>query len=594
MEQIKRNQYPNPQFCREYVSLNGEWDFAICKDGPELENLYGDYPYKINVPFCPESESSGIGHTDFIKYCRYRRSFILDEFKIKSKRLIIHFGAVDYLSRLFVNGHYVGENIGGYVPFSFDITDFLKSGENTLYLLVTDEKTYAQPRGKQAYMQKPFGCFYTRTTGIWQNVWLEYVSENHILNVKFTPNITDCSVQIDAAVCGDGDLYAEIYYGGKKIAESTGKCSGGSISLNCSLTEKHLWSVGCGNLYDVLLHFGDDTVSSYFGLRETKFNGLGFELNGEPVFQRLVLDQGFYPKGIYTAQSEEELVFDIECAIKLGFNGARLHQKIFDPLYLYHCDRLGYMAWGEYPSWGVDFSTLDSCDVLLTEWRRVLERDYSHPCIVAWCPLNEVWGNWQNDGKTPLPEYIERVYSFTKDYDSTRPCIDVSGGFHTKDTDVFDFHCYEEVSVIKEVLGGLEEKDILEANLLYSKTEENPVRYSEGLPVMISECGGFTFTKEKLDTKVETVNDGAVMCEDGWGYGEGAVGEDNFISRYEELMKLIFACSKLSGFCYTQLYDVEQEQNGFLTYGRIHKLSEDGQSKIRDINLRKAKIERRF
>ena len=552
---MNRLDYPNPIKIRENIEiLDGKWGFSFDKKNWE----------DINVPFCPESKLSGIGYTDFIPQCYYKRTFI---YKQTFERVYLHFGAVDFQTKVYINNKFAGEHKGGYTPFSFDITNWVNIGENEIFVYVQDDNLINQARGKQSSQKKSYGCFYTRTTGIWQSVWLEYTVSNKIEDFLFYPDIKNSAVDVDLRVSSKGKYDILVLFNNKKVGEACGDISYRD-KLHIPLSEKHLWSIGNGQLYDVVIKYEEDTVYSYFGLRSTAYDGMNYLLNGKKVFQKLVLDQGYNPDGIYTAPNVTFMENDIDLAINLGFNGSRLHQKVFDPKFLYLCDKKGYMAWGEFPSWGIDFSSLDSCTQFLSEWKEVIERDFNHPSIVMWCPLNEVW---DDNEKNPDIKYIECVYGFTKALDETRPCIDVSGGYHSKKTDVFDFHCYQAIEDLEKYLDNLQNNDVLDVPLLYGK--KNDIRYKKDSPVQISEFGGFAFFE--TDAKVDTVNEGAVQSEDSWGYG---VKKDP--SEIVNFVKLIYSCDKISGFCYTQLYDVEQEQNGIYNYDRTEKISKEEMKEI--------------
>lgn len=559
--------HPNPIFARDsYEDLNDQWLFAF--PGKQWQ--------PIRVPFCPQSALSGIGVTDFIRECRYKKIFFIPN---KDKRIIIHFGAVDYQTTLFVNGRYAGMHIGGYTPFRFDITDFVNTGKNELELLVRDDETGHIARGKQSYKKQSFGCYYTRTTGIWQSVWLEYVPENHIENVRFYPNVAETSVKIDLRVKGEGVYRIDIFYKDLLVGSSRGKIAHRK-KLKIRLSQRVLWEIGKGELYNVVIRYGEDMVHSYFGLREVCYDGYDFLLNGKKVFQKLVLDQGFYPDGIYTAPDADAMRKDIDLSLRLGFNGARLHQKVFDPYFLYLCDRAGYMVWGEFPSWGIDYADLDGLGQFLAEWNEVIDRDFNHPSIITWCPLNEVW---ESRGKKRDVVFIDTVYEFTRKKDGTRPCVDVSGGHHGHKTDVYDFHNYETVDKLKGYLDKLQREDVLAVPILYDAKEK--LRYKKGIPVNLSECGGFSFSVGGESAKeTAAVNESEVSKESGWGYGKGETDGESFVRRYQELAELLFSYPKLSGFCYTQLYDVEQERNGFYHYDRSDKLTEKEKDMIKKIN----------
>jgi len=557
------NKHPNPIFSRiNFEELKNEWKFSF----NETEWL------DINVPFCPESKLSGIGYTDFIPLCYYKRQFNCD--KQDGKRTILHFGAVDYEAKLSINGVHVGSHQGGFTPFEFDVTDFCLQGKNELFLTVAD-CLKGVPSGKQSAKKQSYGCFYTRTTGIWQPVWIERVPENRVEFIQFSPSIEKQSVKTKVLVSGKGNIKIKIFFDGREVGAYEGFMDK-NAEYEIPFQEKHIWSIGAGNLYDVKVCYEEDEVFTYFGLREVRYEGYKFQLNGENCYQKFVLDQGYNPEGIYTQITDEEKKRDIALAVRLGFNGSRLHQKVFDPRFLYLCDKQGYMAWGEFPSWGIDYSSMESLDVFLKEWREVLVRDVNHPSIITWCPLNECWILFG----VRIPEYIDAIYRFTKEFDSTRPVVDVSGGYHSYQTDLYDFHCYENLDNLKKYLDNLEQNDVLDVPLLYLENEK--LRYQKGMPVSISECGGFSYCENAHD--VNTINEGAVQAEECWGYGNGVGNSDSFLARYSALIKLFSEYSKISGFCYTQLYDVEQECNGFYYYDRSNKFTEEEKDKIKKLN----------
>ncbi len=571
---MDKQEFYNPQFEREnWVSLNGEWDFQILS--PILSEKR-----KINVPFCPESKASGVEHKDFIKECEYNFTFDVKTFK--NQRVILNFGAVYYEAVVFVNGKKVGRHFGGYTPFFFDITHLVAEGENNLTVKVFSDLTANQPSGKQSRKPHSYGCFYTRTTGIWQPVWLEYVPEKRIKYVKYFPNINDCSVDVELGVIDEGKINIDVFYNNKQVGklEDYIKCKG---VYTVNLSEKHLWEVGDGKLYDVKITYEEDKISSYFGLREVKFDGMNFLLNGNPVFQSFVLDQGYYKNGVYTPMDDNERLKDIINAQNLGFNGSRLHQKVFEPRYLYLCDKLGHMVWGEFASWGIKYDNLDALGTFIGEWTAVIERDFNHPSIILWCPLNETWRDLEDNRKTRDVRFIDSVYQVTKALDITRPCVDVSGGYHGHDTDLYDFHCYESYDNLKKYLNELSEKGQLHVPLLYDDNETR-LFYVKGQPVNVSEFGGIQFAKDASLSKVSSVNEGAVESTESWGYGEGVTDENAFVKRYKNLVELIKSYSEISGFCYTQLYDVEQEENGFFTYDRKPKLTKVAIEKICECN----------
>lgn len=570
MGAVPRPEHPQPQMERtEWMNLNGEWDFEFDFGNSGIDRkLYQNTKLdrKITVPFCPESSLSGVGHKDFIRAVWYHRTFSLTR-KQLCGRVLLHFGAVDYECKVWINGREAGTHKGGYSSFCFDITGLVLEGENHICVYAGDDTISGrQPRGKQSSKYESWGCDYTRTTGIWQTVWMEFVPECYIERLQYYPNISEGTLTVKAVTHGSGTLSAQAFYEGRDCGNAKAEvCACGAV-LTLVLRELHLWGPGAGNLYDLELSFGDDKVHSYFGMREIRVQGEKILINKKSVFQRLVLDQGFYPDGIYTAPTEEALRQDILLSLNAGFNGARLHQKVFEPRFLYHCDKLGYLVWGEQASWGLDISSQAGLKHFLPEWMEVLERDFNHPSIIGWCPFNETW---DYNGRMQDNDLLSTVYHMTKLYDTTRPCIDTSGNYHVI-TDIYDLHDYEQnPEIFAASYEGFAQGEELKDTHPHRQT---PVK---GIPVFISEYGGI---KWDVENKIEK----------SWGYGQGPETEDEFIQRYRALTDVLLDNPHMFGFCYTQLYDVEQEVNGLYTYGRKPKFD---MTVFRKINSRKAAIE---
>ena len=576
-----RNEYPNPQFERaDWQCLNGQWDCGFQKATPgfrfsadektaiDLCRAHNE-PQKIRVPFCVESSLSGIGYTNFINRVWYRKTVDIQKGK---RRVFLHFGAADYLTTVLVNETCVGRHKGGYTSFCFEITDAVRDGENEIFVLCEDNTRDPRVmRGKQSERKLSHGCDYTRTTGIWQTVYLEYTPKAYIKSIRMYPDAKNGKLTLWADFCGEADFRCEASYAGKPVASITQKSAVGNGFFELDLSETHLWEIGCGRLYDLKLTFGTDQVKSYFGLRDVRLDGMRFLLNGRSVFQRLVLDQGFYRDGIYTAPDDAALVRDIELSMAVGFNGARLHQKVFEPRFLYHCDRLGYLVWGEYPNWGLDYSAPQSVAIVVAEWREAINRDFNHPAIIGWCPFNETWnyhGRKQDDA------LLSTVYDMTKGLDPTRPCIDTSGNFHVR-TDIYDVHDYDcdpvrfKAHYDKLVTDGELHEEVLNGS---------PGRQKYGgQPVFVSEYGG-----------IKWAGDESVAS---WGYGVDVKTPEEFAARYCGLTEALISNEKMHGFCYTQLYDIEQEQNGLYTYDRQRKFSDEIYEKLKAANMAKAAIE---
>lgn len=579
---VPRPEHPQPMMRREnWLSLNGEWmfEFDFGSSGTERQLFKpekdGEYTKKITVPFCPESELSGIGYKDFIDSVWYKRKIKLTKDRLNG-RVLLHFGAVDYRCTVYVNGKTAGSHCGGYSSFSLDITELLLEGENDITVNATDDiRSRKQPRGKQAGSYYSKGCDYTRTTGIWQSVWLEFVPSGYIKTAKYYPNINEGSFDIELTVSSAGRLKVEAYYENSQVGTSEKNIYGNFVRIHLPLAQKHLWEVGKGRLYDLKFIFetekGTDVLFSYAGLREVTIDGFKVLINGRSVFQRTVLDQGFYPDGIYTAPSDEALKRDIELAMNLGFNGARLHQKIFEPRFLYHCDRAGYLVWEEHANWGINLNKEGALLNFLPEWSEIIERDFNHPAIIGWCPFNETWGEF---GATAR-QIIKAVYDETKRLDPTRPVIDASGGYHVK-TDIYDQHDYDQdpESLYKSYKDYNGTKESFK--LVFSDIQD----YIPHLPLFLSEFGGIKWIPE---ANRET------SSENAWGYGDAPIVEDEFFARYEGLVSSLLKIKNIMGFCYTQLYDIEQEVNGLYTYERAPKFPD--YSRIIAANNKKAAIE---
>ncbi|MEW6249800.1 MAG: sugar-binding domain-containing protein [Planctomycetota bacterium] len=575
-QQIPRPEHPFPQMLRgEWLNLNGPWEFGESDDVPaavaDAKWLAPDakYPDTITVPFCRESKLSGLARRGFIKNVWYRRTFQRpDEWKAPRTRL--HIGASDYRTRVWLNGRLLGEHVGGSTPFWFDVTQHLQPGENTVIVHAFDDtRSGLQPLGKQSPEPESHGCVYTRTTGIWQTVWLEGVGDAFIRDVRIEPDVANGRVLLQAEIdgaCAGLTLEAVARAGEKEVGRARTPADWRNSRLVLDLSEKRLWQVGAPFLYDLELKLlrGSDTVDevdSYFGLRDVTIKGAAILINGQPVFQRTVLDQGFYPDGVWTAPGDADLRGDIERSLAAGFNGARLHEKVFDPRFLYWADKLGYLVWGEFPNWGVNYKNPASHGPYIDEWLAVLRRDRNHPSIVGWCPFNE----------TPADAVGLQniVVNLTRAFDPARPVIDSSGWAHgLPDPEVLDAHDYDQnpESFRAHWTDGYGPQVVLPAR--YRNGQEQPF-----VPFFVSEYGGIGFS----------LGGGA------WGYGQAAKDVEELHKRYEGLTNALLDNRYMFGFCYTQLTDVEQEQNGIYTYDRRPKFD---LARLKAINTRAAAYEK--
>lgn len=573
-QSIPRPEHPRPDFRREaWLNLNGQWQWEWDEQGDgERRGLTSgkDLAGTIIVPFCPESKLSGIGNTGYMTHTWYRRQFRIPP-SMRGRRLLLHFGAVDWHARVWVNGQFVGEHRGGYSPFAFEVTNCIGGGENELVVHCYDKANSGlQATGKQTHGVSE-GCVYTRTTGIWQTVWLEAVGDTYLKHFFLVPDLDGGRVFFSGRLDGPTKgakvrLIASV--GGKWVGQETLPAAWQTVGV-VPIRNPRPWGPGKPFLYDLTIEIMRegkviDSVSSYFGLRKISIEGNRFLINDKPIFQRLVLDQGFYPDGIYTAPTDEALKRDIELSMAAGFNGARLHQKVFEPRLLYWADKLGYLVWGEYPSWGLNLSSAEAVGYAAQEWKEVVIRDRNHPSLIGWCPLNE----------TAPDEHaaaMQAMLSVTQALDPTRPFLDTSGYVHLyPDTDVYDCHDYTqdpEVFKARFMLFGLTGTDPWNNN-----PSDRRSKY-RGQPYFVSEYGGI-----RLKTERDTGQ--------GWGYGETDL--PGFLERYKALTDVLLDNPNIFGFCYTQLTDIEQEQNGIYFYDRQFKYDP---ALVKAINQRPAAYE---
>ena len=575
---LPRAEYPRPQFERaDWLNLNGEWSYTLdlVKTGWErgLKDSKG-FDGKIIVPFAPESKLSGVEYKEFIPCIWYQRNITIPA-EWDGKDILLHFGAVYYESEIYIDGKFVDRHFGGSDSFTVDITSFVKPGQ-THSLVVnakSDLRSRMQSAGKQSLRHGPFECMYTRTTGIWQNVWMEAVAPCAIERVKYITDIDRNTVSMEFTMrrnVSGNTLTVTVKDGNKTVASNTAPIASGSV-VSLPIKKAKWWSPESPFLYDVVFELknaaGDviDRVTSYFGMRKIHTEGNKIYLNNQPYYQRLVLDQGFYPDGIWTAPSDEALKRDIELSMAAGFNGARLHQKVFEERFYYWADKLGYLTWGEAPSWGLDANNVEAARNFLMEWRNLVVRDINHPSLVTWTPFNEEF--WPDE--TQYPRFITDVYTLTKQLDPSRPINGVSGGIHIK-TDIWTEHHYEQnPERLREIIyndgkmfvRGPEVQARLRGNVGFNRPVLNDPytfpTYQGDIPYILDEFGGIKCME------ANPAKDGA------WGYGDAAQTKEDFYKRLEGQVRVLIEMSdKVWGYCYTQLTDVEQEQNGIYYYDR--------------------------
>jgi beta-galactosidase/beta-glucuronidase len=579
----------------DWLNLNGPWQFEIDAGDTGLERglRERDLAGTITVPFAPESELSGIGNTDFMPAVWYRRTVTIPA-EWAGRRTLLHFGAVDHDATVWVNGVEVVRHRGGFSPFTADLSGVARPGEEaTIVVRARDSRHGPQARGKQSTRYHNYECLYTRTTGIWQTVWLEPVPDVHLRRPRITPDVAGSAFTVVAPLSANrpGNSVRVT------VSDPDGVVVAGTVRADIDLSPTvrlelpagrvRLWEPGDGFLYDVKIELLDaagaviDAVDSYAGLRSVSIDGKRLLINGKPVFQRLVLDQGYYPDGLMTAPSDEALLRDIELSLAAGFNGARLHQKVFEERFLYHADRLGYLVWGEFGDWGSHAEGEHKHTAsFVTQWLEVLERDVSHPSIIGWCPLNET-GQVIHDHLTHLDDVTRGMFLATKLADPTRPVIDASGYSHrVPETDVYDSHNYEqEPEAFAEQLSGLS-KDQPYVNDIEGRPISVPYR---GQPYFVSEYGGIWWNPELAGTEQ------AADRSTSWGYGQRVRTEEEFHERFAGLTGVLLDDPDMFGYCYTQLTDVFQEENGIYRFDRSTKLDV---SRVRAAQTREAAYER--
>ncbi len=572
------------------MCLNGEWEFEIDSGDSGMERglLEREFNGRIVVPFCPESMLSGIGETDFMNAVWYRRTVIVPS-DWAGRRILLHFQAVDYEATVWANGIEAGRHRGGWCGFTCDVTGLAAPGEEaTIVVRARDDHRQPKPRGKQSPGYRNRGCLYTRTTGIWQTVWMEPVPETHLKRPRITPDVANGLISLIQPIVGrrsGGSLRATLKDAEGEVSAATvpvGPDFTPSLDLPVKEDRRRLWQPGEPHLYDVEIELLDegggviDRASSYTALRSVTIDGKAVKISGRTVFQRLVLDQGYYPDGILTAPSDEALVKDITLSMAAGFNGARLHQKVFEERFLYHADRLGYLVWGEFGDWGIDRGSPGATCV--AQWLEVLDRDYSHPCIIGWCPLNETGpGGGSFEG---LDDLTRGLFLAAKATDSTRPVLDASGHSHRlPETDIYDCHDYDQnPETFRERHGGLGAGKPF-VNRPHGRDVSVPYG---GQPFFVSEFGGIWWNEEAPGA-------GATGGDaDSWGYGERVGDIEDFYARFEGLCNALLDDPHMFGYCYTQLTDVFQEQNGIYAFDRREKFDT---SRIAAIQTRPAAIE---
>ncbi len=555
-------EYPRPQFVRkDWRNLNGEWKFSFGDEVTADEAIRGNLPRTINVPFTYETKLSGIEDHTQHNVVWYSRTIS----RKSGKRTILTFEGADYDTEVYVGGRLVGSHRGAYSRFSFDITDYLGEDETTLAVKCTDNDLPIQVRGKQRWEKESFGCWYVQTTGIYKTVWLEYVDEVHLTKLKITPDISDSSVKFDVGVskpADDVEVRINITFDGRHIQTTSVWAADIDNTVSVRLDSKNItyqaemWTLWNPALYDVevTVRKGDrvtDTVGSYFGLREYTVKDGKLLFNNGPFYAKLVLDQGYWKESSITPPSDEAIMCDIQLAKEMGFNGCRKHQKNEDERFYYYADIMGFTVWCELPSnhWFSDEATKD----ITAEWLDIVTQNYNHPSLVTWVLFNESWGVRGIASNPAQSNLATGLYYMTKSLDTMRPVVSNDGWSHAK-SDILTLHHYEQNSEwlysMYDNRTKLTDGDVWNSQIL---PFSDSYKY-EGQPIIMSEFGGTHYAQSK-----------------GWGYGAAVYTDEEFLERFGSLMDAVKRMN-ISGYCYTQLTDVEQETNGLLTDERVPKV----------------------
>lgn len=574
--------YPRPDMARDgFMLLDGGWDFEFDKKDRGVDDewfLHAPFTKKIRVPFCVESEASGVCVQNPTEIMWYAKQF---SFKPANGRTLLHFGAVDYKADVWLNGRFLGWHVGGYAPFHFDVTGIMRE-QNRLVLRVDDSRSPKQPRGKQTFLRRPVAVFYAGVSGIWQSVWIENAGSVYLEKFKVTTNIHDGSAVFLCRLKGDsrkGKLVCSIVSpDGNRCEQSIEFKKNNEIEIPVAFAfnELKFWTPETPDLYSVTFAVESDNsmdvVKSYFGFREIKTAGNKIFLNDKPLYQKLLLVQGYFPEGHYTPLDEVQYKTDVERVKELGFNGLRMHEKIEHKKFLFWCDALGCLVWEEMPSGHLYGAELK--EALRKQWDEIMERDINHPCIITWVPINESWGV----GVFPVPvivlpsakEFVKEMYRMTKLKDPSRLTVDNSGYDHTEETDIVDVHHYlEDAERCRKLYEELRQPEKIKFSWTRVPKSIQPGKAPmqiftrgesyKGQPVLISEYGGFGFYKVA---------------------NFKARGGD-LLALFREYTQLIKEYDFICGYCYTQLYDTFQEKNGLLDFNRAPRVDI---LKIKDVN----------
>ncbi len=579
--------YPRPQFVRQnWLNLNGEWNFRFDDQNiGEREEWYKGFDNcnKINVPFAYQAPVSGIDDKSFHQIMWYSRKVTFR--KKENENVLLHLEGADHISRVWCNGVYIGEHVGGYCRATFDLTNAIKDNEEALIVIrMEDDKACTKPRGKQRWLDYDYGCWYIETSGLWKSVWAEVVSETRLNRIKMTPIEATYNMFFEYEIANfkqGHKLRTVVTFEGNKIADQTMDLVRENHTFTIDFSNDvndfkiFWWHIDHPCLFDVDFYILDennnviDEVGSYTGFRIFKADGNVLKLNLSPVYMRMVLEQGYWRETGLTPLNEEALIRQIELIKEMGFNGIRMHQKIEDERFYYFCDVLGVMVWCELPS-SYEFKD-KAVDYIVPEWMEIVKQNYNHPSIVAWVPINESWG--VNRLMTNVNElhFTQTLYHLTKAYDPMRPVVTNDGWEHSI-SDIITLHNYaQDPEELKAFYEDIERVVKYNNSTNYSQCRSTFVggyQY-KGQPIMIDEFAGIGFKTNS---------------DEGWGYGDKVQSQEAYINRLKGLVKAVRDSQGICGFCVTQTTDVYHEINGLLDFDRKPKVDIE---KIREAIIQK-------
>lgn len=581
--------YPRPLLVRkQYVALDVSCGFAYDDNDRGRKEHWeidaGAFDRRIQLPFAPESPASGVGETGFHPVVWYRivvNAATLESagFNVQGDRMILHFGAVDFAADVWVDGQHVASHKGGQTAFNADITNALDLGNAEHAIVVRafdDPRDVTIPRGKQDWMPEPHHIWYHRTTGIWRTVWIEALPGLHITNIAWTPDLhaakVRAQIELSARPSDPVTVRAILEFEGTQLADVAVTMVGDQALFDITIealrnSHSHLvWSPESPRLIDAMISlersdgFQLDVIDSYLGLRSAGVGQGHFLLNDRPYYVRSVLEQGYWPDSHFTPPSLDALREEVELILSLGFNAARIHQKVEDPRFIYWCDRLGLLIWAETAS-AYEFSPR-AVECLTTEWMQIVRQYRSHPSIVTWVPFNESWGIADGAHYTEERAFSLALTNLTRSLDPSRPVISNDGWEHT-DSDIWSIHDYEgSGEILQKRYGSASSVAALIAGMGPSgKIMRTTSEQDRGQPVMLTEFGGVSYTAN-------------TPYENSWGYSSVS-DEKAFKSRFTAIVEAVRLASELRGFCYTQLTDTRQETNGICDENRVPKMRVD-------------------